>query len=109
MLPGAALLLGNEGERSVGQLSAGEFTFYKSLYGCNGDACPGFTKLTTPPGVTLLAGFDLGSKLDNTVRRDPKKLGRPRRVACQAGVEALPPSRHPGLRARFHVGASDKE
>ena len=53
--------------------------------------------------------LDLGAELDDTVRRDAEKLGRPRRNAYQSGIEALAPPRHPGTRTRFDVSATDKE
>src|SRR6202030_2468643 len=53
--------------------------------------------------------LDLGAELDDTVRRDAEKLGRPRRNAYQSGIEAFAPPRHPGTRTRFDVSATDEE
>ena len=53
--------------------------------------------------------LDLGAELDDAVRRDAEKLGRPRRDACEAGIEALAPSCHPGPRARLDARTPDKK
>jgi hypothetical protein len=51
----------------------------------------------------------LGAELDDAIRRNAEELGRPCRNAYEAGIEALAPPCHPRLRARFDIGAADKE
>src|ERR1700730_433441 len=68
------------------------------------------TKCTSRRSSAVVTSYlDLGAELDDTVRRDAEKLGRPRRNAYQSGVEALAPPRHPGTRTRFDVSATDEE
>src|ERR1700719_4771234 len=68
------------------------------------------TKCTSRRTSAVVTSYlDLGAELDDTVRRDAEKLGRPRRNAYQSGIEALAPPRHPGTRTRFDVSATDEE
>lgn len=52
---------------------------------------------------------DLGAEFDDPVRRDVEKIGRPRRNARKARVEARAPPCHPGPRTHCDIGAADEE
>src|SRR6516225_4662256 len=53
--------------------------------------------------------LDLGAELYDAVRRDAEELSRACCDAHEAGIDVLAPSCHPRARARFDIGAPDKE